>query len=77
MLNYKEMTMRRSSAPLKEEPTRFQFQESDTSQLQSSCHGACAANRVTEVMYKIFTLFSASISVNKITRGEELEADIG
>ena len=69
--------MRRSSAPLKDEPPLFQLQESDTSQLQSSWPRACAANRVTEVMYKIFTLFSASISVNKITRGEELEADIG
>jgi len=48
MLNYKEMTMRRSSAPLKDEPPRFQFQESDTSQLQSSWLGACAGNRVTE-----------------------------
>jgi len=48
MLNSKETTMRRSSAPLKDEPPRFQFQESDTSQLQSSWLGACAANRVTE-----------------------------
>ena len=61
MLNSKETTMRRSSAPLKDEPPRFQFQESDTSQLQSSWPRACAANRVTEVRYKIFTLFSASI----------------
>ena len=28
-------------------------------------------------MYKISTLFSASISVIKVSRGEELEADIG
>jgi len=48
MLNSKETTMRRSSAPLKDEPPRFQFQESDTSQLQSSWPRACAANRVTE-----------------------------
>ena len=76
MLNSGEMTMRRLSAPLKGEPPRFQLQESDTSQLQSSWPRACAANRVTEVMYKISTLFSASISVNKITREEELVADI-
>ena len=59
--------MRRSSAP------RFQLQESDTSQLQSLWPRACAANRVTEVCIR----FSASISVDKITRGVELEEDIG
>jgi len=48
MLNSKETIMRRSSAPLKDEPPRFQFQESDTSQLQSSWPRDCAANRVTE-----------------------------
>ena len=72
MLNSKETIMRRSSAPLKDEPPRFQLQESDTSQLQSSWSGALAANRVTEVCIR----FSASISVDKITRGVELEADI-
>jgi len=48
MLNSKETIMRRSSAPLKDEPPRFQLQESDTSQLQSSWPRACAANRVAE-----------------------------
>merc|ERR1719357_162810 len=48
MLISRETILRRSSAPLKDEPPRFQFQESDTSQLQSSWLGACAANRVTE-----------------------------
>merc|ERR1719317_345527 len=41
MLNSKETIMRRSSAPLKDEPPRFQFEEADTSQLQSSWPRDC------------------------------------
>ena len=66
--------MRRSSAPLKDEPPRFQLQESDTSQLQSSWPRACAANRVTEVCLGFLPCFRQAY---QLTRGGESEADIG